>query len=182
MKFFVSKIIFLGILLNCQVSNPTLADEFVHGEITTRKMIIEKAFQLWKVRGQVELTKKTEDGQHRIVFTDTCEEDFIRSYKRTCLRLLSTSEAAGGCSFKPQKSIIIIRRTTYQALPQSQKIGVIAHEIGHCMGLNHSEDALDLMYPMIYEDNVTPREIEIAKLHSMWPTAHLFKFVLWDGY
>lgn len=174
------RLLLIALLLSCQVqSSPTLADEFVHGEVQTRKRIIEQAFALWQVRGQVDITNKDEIKQHRIVFTDTCQEDFIAGYRPSCIRTIADQWVLASCTFLVDKSIIIIRRSYYQNVTDDIRLGIIAHEIGHCLGLPHSDVVGEIMHP---SGSYAPTEAEILKAHSLWPRGQLFQYDLYDQY
>lgn len=156
-------------------------DEFVHGEIQTRKQIIEQAGSGWRVRFQLEVSKNLTN-KNRIIFTDTCQEKSINGFKISCIKLLLNENTVGGCSYRPGKSIIFIRRTYFQTVDRENKIALLAHEIGHCMGLEHSENSSDIMFPTVHAGNTKPRENEIALLDSMHQDGELFKFYLSEEY
>jgi len=169
-------------LISCSVKNdPSLVDEFVHGEIQTRKQIIEQAGSEWGVRFQLEVSKNVSN-KNRIIFTDTCQEKSINGVRVSCIKLLLNENTVGGCSYKPGKSIIFIRRTYFQTVDRENKIALLAHEIGHCMGLEHSENHEDIMYNVIHLGNLKPRQNEIALLDSMHQDGELFKFYLSEEY
>lgn len=42
--------------------------------------------------------------------------------------------------------------------------GLHRHEVGHCIGLGHSTDKQHLMYPVLYNDVLTPVEENLARL------------------
>lgn len=180
MRLLVTLILFA---INCQSpSNHSLVDEFVHGEVNSRKRAIEKAFALWHIRGQVDVVEKINKDEHSILFTDTCQEEIPSVYKLACVRLISQPYALAGCSFLLKKSITFVKRTPYQSFDEKNKIALLTHEIGHCIGLSHSNDPNDIMNQYFDLAPKEPSESEIAKVKTLWPEGQLFKFSLSGGY
>ena len=55
---------------------------------------------------------------------------------------------------------------TAQFWPQYPQWGVVAHELGHCFGLEHENNAQDIMSPNFYEQNqyvISARAVEILR-------------------
>jgi len=168
-------------ILNCQSpSNPSLMDEFVHGEVQGRKRSIEQAFSLWGIRGQVDVVTKNEPKRHRIVFTDTCEEDFIGGWKSLCQVSLIQPGLLASCVYLVKESILIVRRSYYQNVSEEYRQGILVHEIGHCIGMQHSQNPMDVMYYQL--GVIEPSEAELLHIKRLWPEGQLFKFSLYEAY
>ena len=47
-------------------------------------------------------------------------------------------------------------------------LGTVSHELGHTIGLRHSRDAGDMMYPYsVSSSSATPTEREVLTMHMM---------------
>lgn len=58
----------------------------------------------------------------------------------------------------------IVRSEIHIATGWADHLGLHRHEIGHCIGLGHSHVREHVMYPVLYNDSLTPAEQDIARL------------------
>lgn len=173
------------IFVSCSTpKDTTLVDQFVFGETMIRKSYLEKAFVDWKIRGQVELVKenKGENGVY-VVFTDSCLEDFLGPSRVSCVRNFSIIEMKAYCLFRRNLShSIVIRRPFFQNTDEAGKRLTIAHEMGHCLGLGHTNAPEDVMYEFFQPTYNPPNDAEIALRKQTSPDGTLVKFYLYPGY
>jgi len=71
---------------------------------------------------------------------------------------------------------VALPRTT--ADPSSLLYGVVAHELGHALGLSHAKSRSSVMYPVLYELSVTAGDLEAlrnvgAVRGSAWRIGHV---------
>lgn len=60
----------------------------------------------------------------------------------------------------------LVRGEIYAAYSHQESLALLLHEIGHCIGLAHSTDDNDVMYPILHDDNraLTEQEQKYAQL------------------
>ena len=62
----------------------------------------------------------------------------------------------------------------YCAIGETQRINIVRHEFGHTIGLNHSGDDYDLMYPFDTSARFTDRERLVVRLMYQRPAGNRF--------
>ena len=64
---------------------------------------------------------------------------------------------------------LALRNTAGELLPDDALLAVAVHEIGHAIGLPHSDDAEDVMFPRARRNEISPRDRRTAYLLYQLP-------------
>lgn len=135
-------------------------------------------------------TVRTDRMRNVIVFTDSheCSVEGISSKNIAVCEVFSANPyylaaCAVSSSAKIDSSVIFIFKDRVKASSEVMKSegssvdpkefirATVAHEIGHCLGLRHSEDPHDLMFPMLTGNVFEPSKTEMHAAQSLYDTS-----------
>lgn len=177
------KALILLLLLNC---NQTVSHEplweyqfwILYGKNMPRKVLwVEDAMQRWEIGMRWVPGVNRGDSKHWLTVSQNlkCTEADVSYYRDKCEEAIRDTGVngllLGLCLIENEReritdSTIILNSSLFTAATQDAATDIISHEIGHCMGLIHTNVYDNIMYPFYHgQAGRHPQKLLLKRLY-----------------
>lgn len=142
-----------GILLSCNLCLGAYLPTSVYIEDHPQKANVQKAFAVWQAAGDNVIKFRFVNSRAQIpnitvVFSNST---YRETYAANAVGLASTSARNMHGSSAKATITIWLKGPDGRTLSEKELYHVALHEIGHTLGLGHTNNKTDIMYPIVNE-------------------------------